>query len=223
MIQTSQKHRLTGIIFISCIACLFMISIELILQPSYWTKSMLKLGIFLFSIIVYSLIFNPNLKILEYDKKNLKISICIAVVVYVLIIATYAFLDQYIDTEQIKNSLMGKEHINRSNFIYVAMYITIVNSFIEEAFFRGFIFLNIKALGYVKWSAVYSALLFSLYHIGIMSNWFNIYLFLVTLLALFGAGILLNWFAYKGKSFLASWPIHIAANLGINTIGFLIL
>lgn len=223
MIKPSQKSKLVGIILISTIACLLMISIELIIQPSYWIKSMLKLGNFFLAIILCHVIFNTNINILEFDRKNVKNSIYIAAVVYLLIIAAFILFDKYIDAEQIKNSLMGKEHIKRSNFIYVAMYITIVNSFIEEAFFRGFIFLNIKVLGFCKSGFVYSALLFSLYHIGIMSSWFNIYMFLVTLSALFAAGILLNWFAYKGKSFLSSWPIHIAANLGINTIGFLIL
>lgn len=46
MIKTSQKSKLVGIILISTIACLLMILIELIIQPSYWIKSMLKLGNF---------------------------------------------------------------------------------------------------------------------------------------------------------------------------------
>ncbi len=181
------------------------------------------MAIFLIPIMLYQKMSHKETRVFEFDKKNIKISIYIAIAVYLLIIVSYLLFQNYIDAEQIKNSLMGKEQINRNNFIYVAMYITIVNSFIEEAFFRGFVFLNIRKSGFCKLGAIYSALLFSLYHIGIMSSWFNIYMFLLTLSALFGAGILLNWFAYKGKSFLASWPIHIAANLGINTIGFLIL
>ena len=173
--------------------------------------------------MTYQKISRQRINIFKFDKKYVRISIFIAIGVYLLIIASYLLFENYIDAEQIKNSLMGKEQINRSNFIYVALYITIVNSLIEEAFFRGFIFLNIETLGFCKSGAIYSALLFSLYHIGIMSSWFNIYIFFVTLSALFGAGILLNCFAYKGKSFFASWPLHIAANLGINTIGFLIL
>ena len=223
MINAYSKSNLTRIIIISITACLLMVLIELIMQPSYWVKSILKLGIFLFPIMIYQKISHQKNEIFKFDKKYVKISIYIAIAVYLLIIVSYLLFQNYIDAEQIKNSLMGKEHINRSNFIYVAMYITRINSFIEEAFFRGFVFLNIKTLGFCKLGAIYSALLFSLYHIGIMSSWFSIYMFLLTLSALFGAGILLNWFAYKGKSFLSSWPIHIAANLGINTIGFLIL
>ena len=67
-----------------------------------------------------------------------------------------------------------------------------------------------------------SALAFGLYHIGIMSDWFNVVIFLLALIALFGVGLIFNYFNEESKNIYNSWLVHMFANFALNTIGFMI-
>ena len=221
--NNDYKYKAFAVVAISLLACIAIIAVELLLQPSYVGKSAVKVILFFFSIAIYHGVFHLRIQKISVNKRILKLCICLSVLIFFMILLSYMCVQNYIDVDQIKTSLLKKEHITKYNFIYVAVYISLINSFIEEAFFRGFVFCNLKEINYCKFDSFYSALLFALYHIGIMSNWFQPFIFLITLLALFGAGLVLNCFTHKGGSFLCSWPIHIAANLGINAVGIWIL
>ena len=72
MINAYSKSNLTRIIIISITACLLMVLIELIMQPSYWVKSILKLGIFLFPIMIYQKISHQKMKFSNLIRNMLK-------------------------------------------------------------------------------------------------------------------------------------------------------
>ena len=63
---------------------------------------------------------------------------------YLLIAATLAVLAltflltrNYLDLASIRRNLMTKERLTKENCLFVFAYIATVNSFLEEAFFRG--------------------------------------------------------------------------------------
>lgn len=221
--ENNCKHKTLGIIIISFLACSIMTIVETVYQPSYFVKSVAKIFVFFISFAIYHKMFRLEVKIIKPNSQVMKVCIFIAILLFFVILFSYIFIQNFIDMEQIKISLQEKEHITKNNFIYVALYISLINSFIEEAFFRGFIFYNMKENGQYTLGLFYSAFLFALYHIGILSNWFNPFVFITMILALFASGVILNWCTYKGDSFMCSWPIHIAANLGINVMGMIIL
>ena len=101
----------------------------------------------------------------------------------------------------------------------VGIYITLGNSFLEEFFFRGFIFLNLYNQGYKKIAYIYSSLLFGVYHIAIFKTWFSPLLTVLALLGLVIAGIVFNWIDTKSENFINSWIVHILADSAIIIIG----
>jgi len=74
-----------------------------------------------------------------------------------------------------------------------------------------------------RYNLVSSSLAFSLYHVAIISAWFNIWIFILIIVGLMFVGYIFNYITEKLDSFLASWIVHIFANLAINTIGFMML
>lgn len=128
-----------------------------------------------------------------------------------------------IDLDQIRNNLMNKEHLTRQNCLYIFAYIILVNSFIEEAFFRGFIYHLFETDNRKNVGVIVSAILFALYHIGIVSNWFNPLIFVICIAGLAGCGMILQWVSMKFGTLKASWLIHGCANLAINTIGVIMI
>ena len=90
--------------------------------------------------------------------------------------AAFFIFKRFIDLDGIRESLIAKENLTKSNCLFVFAYIILCNSFLEESFFRGFlsgIFPN-KLVG-----TIVSAAVFSVYHIGIFVTWFNPFIFAI--------------------------------------------
>lgn len=214
------------ILISSFIACISMFAIESFIAPSYLIKSSIKLVVFSLPIILYTKMFGfrsirNQFSNLKFSK--LKLIFIFAICVYFFIISLFFLLKDYIDLDVIRNNLLAKENITASNFVYVSLYISFVNSFLEELFFRGFMFLSLTKSGSRRFAYLISSLVFSLYHVAIISAWFNIWIFILIIVGLMFVGYIFNYITEKLDSFLASWIVHIFANLAINTIGFMML
>lgn len=214
------------ILMSSIIACILMFAIERFIAPSYLIKSSIKLVVFSLPIILYTKLFGIRFirnQFSEVKVSKLKIMFIFAICVYFFIIILFFLLKDYIDLDVIRNNLLAKENITATNFVYVSLYISFINSFLEELFFRGFMFLSLTKSGSRRFAYLISSLAFSLYHVAIISAWFNIWIFILIIVGLMFVGYIFNYITEKLDSFLASWIVHIFANLAINTIGFMML
>jgi len=196
--------------------------IEQVIQPGYLIKSIVKVCSFGGVIALYSALTKKKIHEVINLHKPRKIGIligCIALFFVGIGILFMIFTSQ-INWDGVRESLVTKEGLTRQNCFFVFGYIIIVNSFLEEAFFRGFfpqLFKN-------KWvGAVISALLFSAYHIGIIGTWFNVLVFLVCIIGLALVGLFLQWLSNKYETIVADWMVHASANVAINVIGALLI
>lgn len=210
-------------IVISLVLVFLMILVDSYLNPSYWVKSSIKVILFLLvPIVISGLSKDYLLRLIKLKNKNeVKRTIVIGFGIYVGIILTYLVLSTFIDLEVIKEILENNLKVNKSNFIFVAIYISFINSLIEEFFFRGYLFLGLlKDKGRV-YAYTYSALLFSIYHVGIMGGWFNPSIFVLALIGLFIGGLIFNFINERNNNIVSSYMVHMMANLAINTIGLI--
>lgn len=223
--MTFIKKKSTQIIFFVFIGCLIMTLVESLIQPTYLYKSVIKIATFVLCIAVYCLL-NKDFDIINIfkikSKKDFLISILLGVIVFAVILGGYSITKNIFDFSNITSNLLGKENISKDNFIYVSIYISIVNSLLEELFFRGFAFIKLRKHISSKFAYIFSAFMFSLYHIFIMSSWFTFGLFILLITALIGVGVFFN-FLDRHNVIYNSWIVHMAANLSINTIGMILL
>ena len=138
------------------------------------------------------------------------------------ILGGYALLSPWLDLSAIPGNLAAKEGLTAATFPLAALYISFVNSLLEEFFFRGFAFLTLRETGKPALAWGFSALAFALYHVCIMGSWFHPVLFLLLTAALAAAGLLFNQLDRQG-SLWPAWLVHMAANLAINIIGMRLL
>ena len=122
----------------------------------------------------------------------------------------------------IAGSLLDNAGVSKENFLYVSLYISLVNSLLEELFFRGLLFLNLKHRSR-RFAYVFSAGAFAAYHVAMMIGWFSPVLWLLVMAGLFVGGLIFNWLNEKQESIYPSWLVHMFANFAINTIGFILL
>lgn len=212
------------IISIVAISCLIMGYVDAVIQPDYFIKSAIKIILFLSLPFIFFYLFKDNSikKLFSTSKKSLKIAFTFGISLYFIILIGYLILQNIIDFSQITDQLSSNIGVNASNFIFVAIYISFVNSLLEEFFFRGFSFVILKQSSSRIFAYLFSSLAFSLYHIAMMIGWFSIPVFILVVIVLMLVGILFNYLNEKFNSIYVSWLIHLFANLGINTIGLIL-
>ena len=206
------------------IACIVMGIVDAVIQPGYAIKSAIKIIMFLLIPIVYGLFLKEfNIKnLMKPDKKGLCIALCLGFVIYGVVLGAYWIFKDVFDFSALTGSLNETTGVNKSNFICVAIYISFVNSLLEEFFFRGFSFITLKKLTSRRFAYVFSSMVFALYHIAMMIGWFGLPVILISLVGLFIGGMIFNRFDEKRENIYLSWLIHMFANFATNTIGFIL-
>ncbi len=214
----------TYIIVTSLVAFIILYLVEQVFVVDYITKTIAKLILFtgipyIYLKFVEKSSVKDGLTLKKVQISTVKLGLILGTLSFVVIIAAYFMLMEYIDFNVIVQELQSKSKVTPSNFIFVGLYITFGNSFLEEFFFRGFIFLNLFNQGSKKLAYIYSSVLFGVYHIAIFKTWFNPLLIGLALLGLISVGIIFNWIDTKTENFINSWLVHILADSAIIIIG----
>lgn len=216
--------RFSQICIITVLACVVMGIIDAVIQPGYVIKSAIKILLFLLLPVLYAW-FNKDDSIKSLfipGKKGLFLSLGVGIGVYVVVLGAYLLLKDTFDFSALTASLNESTGVNKNNFIFVALYISFINSLLEEFFFRGFAFIALKQYTTRKFAYIFSALIFALYHVAIMIGWFGLPVIFLSLAGLFIGGIIFNRFDEKQENIYLSWLIHMFANFATNTIGFML-
>ena len=219
-----SNKKLFALIFSVTLFCVIMAVVDGVIKADYFVKSVVKLVLFIVFPFLYSVFYKDiRLKSLfTIDKSSLKLPLILAFGVYAVITGGYFLLKDVFDFSNITLSLTNNTGVSKSNFLYVSLYISFVNSLLEEFFFRGFCFLSMQNLTSNKFSYIFSASMFSLYHIAMMTGWFSFSLYAIILLGLFAGGLIFNYLNDRTKSIFPSYLVHMAANFAINTVGFIL-
>lgn len=214
-------------LIISILLCAIVMSlIDGIIQPTYIIKSIIKVVLFLIVPLIYFLINKEELKNFKQlfipKKKSFLISLGLGIIVFGVILGGYFLFRNIIDFSNITNNLTQGAGVNKDNFIFVAIYISFCNSLLEEFFFRGYAFLNLKNVIPRKIAYTISAGMFALYHVGMTIDMFNPILFVITFIGLYVGGVIFNILNEKCNNIYCSWLVHMFANFAINTIGLIL-
>ena len=216
-----NKYVIMTLVVISCIV---MGVVDAVMRPGYIVKSALKLPLFLILPIICSYRFrSKELKSLFAPTKGgIAKALLMGIVVYAIILGAYFAFRGVFDFSTVTVALTGDVGVTAQNFVWVAIYISFINSLLEEFFFRGFSFMLLKKESGRLATYIFSALAFSLYHIAMMIGWFDWPVILLAVMGLFAGGIIFNWLNEKNENIYMSWLVHMFANFAINTVGFIL-
>lgn len=230
MIILNKKKNLIYLIATSILVVALLYIFDQVMTLNYLSKIALKTALFIIFPMIYTILTGENvlkssienIKTNESKKLGLNRGLILGAIVFIIIVIAYVFMHQYIDSTQLVLEFQEKYKIDKNNIIYYSFYLVFVNSFIEEFFFRGFLFLNMKRLGFRKTAYAFSSLLFAVYHIANFQNWFSVPIFVLALVGLFAGGYIFNYLDDEQETFLNSWFVHICADLAIVVIGLYI-
>jgi len=221
MSDSKRKKAMTSILII---ACILMYLIESNIRPVYVIKSLYKIIIFAGLPLIYCA-FDKEVKFKEYfsinDKKQIKFAMALGLGIFLIVQAGYYILKEFIALDNIAMILENNLNVNKDNFVFVSLYISLINSLLEELFFRGFGFITLRKFSSKKYTYIISALAFAVYHVSILADWFNIIIYVLFITGLFATGLFFSWLNDRYNNIFNSWIVHMCANLSINTIGFM--
>ena len=220
-----KKRSVWPVLLTACLCCGIMALVDGVVRPGYAVKSAIKLCVFFVIPTVLTLLDRDLicLQLLKPRKKGLLTAIGLGVGIYGLILGAYFLIGPWFDFSSIAQSLTANAGVTKETFLFVSLYISFVNSFLEEFFFRGFVFTNLKLRGSRRWAHLFSAAIFAVYHVAMMTGWFSPVLFILVMAGLTAGGVIFNLLNEKLDTIYASWLTHMFANFAINTIGFLLL
>lgn len=208
---------------------LFAIAITLIdafLHPNYFLKIPIKILFFLALPLLFFAknkeVFKEFKKIFVFKKGGLLKAFLLGVGVYAIILGGYFLTRNVIDFSNVTSSLTEGMGITAKNFIYVSLYISLMNSFLEEFFFRGFGFITLKKYTTRRIAYIFSSTLFAVYHVGMLVGMFNFWVLLLLLGGLIIGGCIFNYLNESNDNIYPSWFVHMFANFAINTVGFIL-
>ena len=217
-----KSKKFIYLIATSLAAVCLLYLVEQFAGVNYLVKTLLKITLFIAIPILYSRLIKKENALTSLKLKrdsNLKLGVFLGLASFVIVVIAYLIFKNAIDFNAIIDEMQNKSKITAANFIFVGLYVTFFNSFLEEYFFRGYIFLSFYNAGQKKLAYFYSSVLFAVYHIGIFKTWFKPYITLLAMLGLIIIGLVFNYVDVKSKNLLNSWLIHILADSAIILIG----
>lgn len=221
MKDKKMRRRVVATVLLCCAA---MALVDAVLRPPYAVKAAIKAALFLLCPLLYARL-DPAWDwrgLFRRRGRSLQTALLLGAGVFAVILGTYALLRTVFDFTPITGLLGDTVGVTGKNFLWVALYISLVNSLLEEFFFRGFAFLNLRRLGGRGFAYGFSALAFSLYHTAMMLGWFSLPIFLLAMTGLTVGGLIFNWLNEKNGNIYVSWMVHMCANFAINGVGMLL-
>ena len=220
-----MKRSAVLIILAGLLCCAAMALVDGLWQPAYALKSGIKVVLFLLIPLGLSLLQKDVAfrELFRFRKKGFAIALGLGIGIYGVILGAYLLVRNWFDFSGIAKSLSQNAGVTKDNFLFVSLYISFANSLLEEFFFRGFLFTNLKRLRSRSFAYGFSALLFSVYHVAMMIGWFSPVLFILVMVGLMAGGMIFNWLNERLDTIYCSWLTHMFANFAINTIGFMLM
>lgn len=195
-----------------------------VIEPPYAVKSAVKL-LFFAAIPGIYLFFTGDERFRRFltpKKARLLPALLLGIGVFAVIVGGYFLLRGKIDFSGAIDSLAGGEGVTKENFPFVAVYISLVNSFCEELFFRGLAFGALSVCSPAARRIFFPLSLSPFIMWAILSGWFSPLLIALFIAALAAAGMIFDRIDDGADSVYPSWIVHLFANLGINTVGMIL-
>lgn len=199
---------------------LLLLWIEQSIGVSYGVKTVAKVILFVcIPLLLFRATRFPFLRLRKADRKSMQLAFLLGITIMALIIGAFLLLQPHIDIASLRDDLL-QSGITPAVFPFIAFYILIGNSFIEEFFFRG---LLPNLFGQSKIRFILLPFFFAIYHIAIFLPWFTLPILLLAIGGLWAGGLIFQLVNEKCRTILPSWIIHMFADVGILLIGVYVI
>lgn len=200
--------------------------IDAVIRPDYFIKIPIKILFFLVLPAIFFVINKEELKefkkLFIFKKRGILKSLLLGIAIYTVILLSYFLTKNIIDFSNVTSNLTEGMGIGVDNLLYVSLYVSLMNSFLEEFFFRGYGFITLKKYTTRKFAYLFSSSIFAIYHVGMLVGMFGIGALSLLLLGLIIGGCIFNYLNEINDNIYSSWFVHMFADFAINTVGLIL-
>ena len=192
-------------------------------QIAQYIYSLTKILIVIWPLFWLFLGLKTKLKNLPHRKQSIIYGIISGILISTIILATFFIFREYFnDLSTIITDRVESFGI-KNYYILFSIFLSLIHSFIEEFYWRWFVFGNLLKKFSFKISAIIASIGFGLHHFILLSQFFS-----PIITALFGScvilgGIIWCWTYKKTGSLLGSWVSHVFVDATIMYIGYLLI
>lgn len=217
------QKKAYGIMAFAVICCVVMAFIETVIEPAYFVKSAAKAVIFLALPLVIARAAGIRLwdGPLGLDRKSIASLLALGLVIYGVILGGYSLTRNVFDYTSLVRALSADQKVDAGSFVWVALYISFCNSFLEEFFFRLAAFLELSKHTAKRTAYTFSSVLFAVYHVAMIGTSFPPLLLALCLIGLAVGGLIFDYVDDRKGTLYNSWVIHMFADFAIMTIWYL--
>lgn len=188
-------------------------------EASYFTSSVYKL-VFLFPVFYRVFIEKKEFKVSIFEhflfpvfKKRIFSSLGIGAIFILIYVGAFYFFREYLDLQNVVDQLRQMADINVKNILFIGMYIILINSLLEEFFWRGFLFDKLR-YQVRQWIAyLLTGIAFSFHHMVFYYNWFDLKYLIIITVGLSIYAMIMNFIFSKTKDLYTCWLIHGCADV----------
>lgn len=218
-----NNKKKSGIIILIILSCIIMAVIETVIEPIYAVKSASKAVIFLVLPLITMKLLNIKIfgSAFVLNRKSVLKLLALGLSIYLLIMGGYALTKNLFDYSSLVESLSKDQKVDGGSFIWVAMYISFFNSFLEEFLFRQVAFIRLSEFTSKKSAYIFSSLMFAVYHVAMIAQSFPLPLLLVALVGLAVGGVIFDRVDEKSGNIYNSWFIHMFADFALMTVWYM--
>lgn len=200
--------------------------VDSFIHPSYFVKIPIKILFFLALPMSFFFIYKDEFgefkNLFNFKKRGIAKAILLGMGIYVVIVGGYFLTRGIIDFSNVTSSLGEGMGITADNLVYVTSYVALLNSFLEEFFFRGYAFITLKKFSSRKFAYLFSSIIFAVYHVGMLVGMFSVGALALLMTGLIVGGCIFNYLNEVNGDIYPSWFTHMFANFAINTVGFIL-
>ncbi len=218
-----NRQKACGMMAFVAICCAVMAYVEVAIKPAYMVKSAIKVLVFLVLPLVTAKAagIKPPEGAFGLDRRGLAKRLLLGLLIYGVIMAAYALTTGVFDYTRLVQSLSADQKVDSGSFIWVALYISFCNSFLEEFLFRFVSFLQLSRYTAKKTAYGFSSVMFAVYHIAMLGASFPPLLLVLAVAGLAIGGLIFDYVDDKSGSLYNSWVVHMFADFAIMTIWYL--
>ncbi len=145
------------------------------------------------------------------------------IAILLAVAVTYFFLSDFL-TQFSTNFRTKAEDLNfLKHYILFSFFLSVIHSFIEEYYWRWFIFNGLKLKMKVLSAAIIGSLGFASHHFLILTEFFPLYLSAIGTATIFAAGLMWSRIYIKSGNIWGGWISHFCADMAIMTVGYFLI